>query len=308
MVSREAVVIENRDGLRLFGVLHRPEPETEKEVAIIFLSPGVKSRVGPHGLYNKMKNTLLDQGYTVLQYDFYGLGDSEGDLEERYLAELYASIESGRYVEDALCAIDWMQNHVGKKEFILAGLCGGALTGLVAAARDQRVKGVLSLGLPVAQDKMMDATRFMTKGQLDDIGKSYFRKLIKPDAWLRLLTFKTDYRLLLKAVVQRVIGKRRTKPPKKSVIDAETTNLNPLVASAFNSFLESGGKLLLIFSGADRLAWEFDEKFAQPYAEKLEQLQGYEVHTIPKANHILSDSKWLTEMQCLADEWIKRHF
>lgn len=310
MADREAVVFRNRDGLRLFGILHRPQGVMEKDVGVIFLSPGVKTRVAPHRLYNKMTESLLKLGYPVLRFDFYGLGDSEGELPERQLADLYATVQDGRYVDDTLCAMDWMQERLGLDRFVLAGLCGGALTGIMAAGQDRRARGVLGLGLPVALDgRTADASRFMTRGQLDDVGGTYLRKLLQPSAWVRLLTFRTDYRMLFRSVLQKLLGKSRSASEPVASDQGPASNLNPLFVPAFFDFLSSGGRLLLIFSGADRLAWEFEEKFAQPYADRLRDLEaGYECHTIPDANHILSDPAWRIRMQDLSDTWLARHF
>ncbi len=277
---------------------------------MIFLSPGVKTRVAPHRLYNKMTESVLKLGFPVLRFDFYGLGDSEGELPETQLVDLYASVQDGRYLDDTLCAMDWLEQRLGVRQFILAGLCGGALTGLFAAGRDRRVCGVLGLGLPVALDgRETDPSRFMTQGQLEDLGSTYLSKLFNPHAWWRLLTFKSDYRLLFRAVQRRLLGKQKTAPKPVTASEPQVSNLNPLVPPAFFDFLSAGRHLLLVFSGADRLAWEFEEKFAQPYAGRLAGLGNhYEMHTIAHANHILSDPQWRNEMQELSDDWLLRHF
>lgn len=309
MAKREAVTFENRDGLRLFGILHRPDKSVEKNVGIIFLSPGVKSRVGPHCLYNKMTNSLLEQGYPVLRFDFYGLGDSEGELSEQLLMDLYDTVQRGRYCDDTQSAIDWMQELMGLDRFVLAGLCGGALTGLLAATNDRRVEGLLALAIPVAFDAQpADASRYITSGQLNDMGAAYLRKLFKPSAWIRLLTFQTDYRILLRAVTRRLVGRAPRNIAERSSSNGQASNLNPYFVKAFFDFVGRGGKLLLVFGGSDRLAWEFEEKFAQPNAARLEQLTGHEVHTISKANHILSDTDHRREMQDLSHGWLARHF
>lgn len=305
---REAVVFPNRNALKLFGILHRPVDVPEREVGVIFLSPGVKSRVAPHRLYVKMTESLLRQGYPVLRFDFFGLGDSEGELPEKELADLYATVQDGRYIDDTLCAMDWMEERLGLKQFVLAGLCGGALTGLFAAAKDSRARGALGLGLPVALDgRTADASEFMTQGQLQEVGRSYLRKLFSLEAWLRLLTFKTDYRMLWRAVSQRIV--RKWMPRKTNLVATTSSNLNPLFKASFREFLSNDGSLLLVFSGADRLAWEFKEKFSQPFAKHIEAFRDdYELHTIPNANHILSNPEWRHEVQNIADAWFVLHF
>lgn len=305
---REAVVFPNRDGLKLFGILHRPVDVPERDVGVIFLSPGVKSRVAPHRLYVKMTESLLRQGYPVLRFDFFGLGDSEGELPEKELSDLYATVQDGRYIDDTFCAMDWMEQRLGLKRFVLAGLCGGALTGLFAAAKDQRAKGVLGLGLPVALDgRTADPSQFMTQGQLESLGETYLRKIFKPGAWIRALTLRTDFRMLWRSVRRRLFS--RGSSPASTHPNETASNLNPLFPPSFYKFINDGGKLLLVFSGGDRLAWEFEEKFSVPSSDRLRELgQGYEVHTIPSANHILSDPEWWSKMQALSDAWMTRHF
>lgn len=306
--TREAIVFPNRDGLKLFGILHRPTGVPEREVGIIFLSPGVKSRVAPHRLYVKMTESLLRQGYPVLRFDFFGLGDSEGELPEKELVDLYATVQDGRYIDDTLCAMDWMEERLGLRKFVLAGLCGGALTGLFAAAKDRRAQGVLGLGLPVALDgRTADASELMTEGQLRVIGHTYLQKLFRLDAWIRFLTFKTDYRMLWRAVSRRIRGPSVLQKPAATITPG--SNLNPMFTAAFSEFLSNDGALMLVFSGADRLAWEFEEKFARPHAKRIQSLRDRcEVHTVHNANHILSSPEWRREAQGVADAWLARHF
>ena len=79
------ITFDNLDGLRLFGILHQPAVPREGAETILILSPGVKMRVAPHGLYNKLAARFVAMGYPVLRFDFHGLGDSEGGAPEALL-------------------------------------------------------------------------------------------------------------------------------------------------------------------------------------------------------------------------------
>ncbi len=92
----EPVFFDNRNKLRLFGILHRPEG-AGKDVCIIILSPGIKSRVAPHRLYIKMAESFCEMGYCVLRFDPHGIGDSEGEIEERMSADFYGSVQVGSW-------------------------------------------------------------------------------------------------------------------------------------------------------------------------------------------------------------------
>src|SRR5688572_27422911 len=181
MSSTEAVSFLNADGLKLFGTLHRPSAGSDSPLpAVVLLSPGVKMRVGPGRLYVPLTEMLTEQGYTVLRFDFFGLGDSEGALKERLLADVYNNIEVGRYVADTLSALDWLHSTHRIKRFILGGLCGGAITALLAAQRDPRVEGLLSLGMTVTlASNAATPGRYMTQAQLEKRARTYLQKLLK---------------------------------------------------------------------------------------------------------------------------------
>ena len=78
----EPVIFPNAAGQRLFGMLHSPAVNRAKDMAVLLLSPGIKGRIAPHRLYIKLARQLCDAGFTVVRFDFYGLGDAEGELEE----------------------------------------------------------------------------------------------------------------------------------------------------------------------------------------------------------------------------------
>src|SRR5687768_3711240 len=130
MSEPEAVRFKNDNGQVLFGTLHPPARPRHGLPAIVLLSPGVKMRVGPGRLYVPLTDMLNDLGYTVLRFDFFGLGDSEGELQEPMLADVYNNIEVGRYVGDTVSALNWLAKEKGFQRFVLGGLCGGAITAL----------------------------------------------------------------------------------------------------------------------------------------------------------------------------------
>src|SRR5688572_21400116 len=178
------VTFANQDGLRLFGVLHQPAGPRHKPV-ILLLSPGVKMRVAPYRMYVKMAERFAALGFAVLRFDFHALGDAEGEAPEALLADFYGATQVGRYVGDTVAAMDWMQRTYGSTEFIAAGLCGGALTGMLTAQRDPRITSLLGVSIPVILDgSNIDATKYMTDVQLGFARRKLLRKLKfwKPNA------------------------------------------------------------------------------------------------------------------------------
>jgi uncharacterized protein len=292
--------------LRLFGILEMPDGRAASDVAIVLLSPGVKMRVGPQCMYRRLAAEALALGLPVLRFDCYGLGDSEGLLPEALMRDLYNHIEVGRFVADTVDAMDWMQREHGITRFILSGLCGGAITGLLTGEHDRRVVGLLGIGLTaVLASRSADASRYMTEGQLADARRMYTRRLLSPQAWYRLLTFKADYRLIGRLIAQRLRGSAKRPAPARAADD----NANPRFPSAFFSMLSTKRPILLVFGGSDRLQWEFEEKFVARHQDILRTLPPvYDVHIIANANHVLSAIEWQREMLDVARAWLQRHF
>ncbi len=321
-MKTEPVVFKNRLGNRLFGILESP-PNSEdrhQDIAILILSPGTKMRVGPHRMYRKLSQQLVNSGYTVLRFDFYGLGDSEGEIGERDMLNVYNSIQDGRYIHDTLDAMDWFQEQYGFSQFMLAGLCGGALTGLLSGCDDSRVKGLIALGLPSIFDGgEANFSRYVTDGQLELMIPGYLDRLKDPASWKRLLTLKSDFRVILK-ILLRPLKKRlqniqqdnqKTDLPEELIkpIAKSGSNVNPKFAPAFFRMLLSQKHMLLIYSGQDRLVHEFNEKFASPYKAYLDRYKNfYDLIVIENANHILSDPDWESQMYRHSLEWIDRNF
>jgi alpha/beta superfamily hydrolase len=308
------VTFRNRRGQQLFGIVHAPADGAPSDLAVILLSPGVKTRVAPHRLYNKLAEMLADCGCWVLRFDFYGLGDSEGTIGERLLIDLYASVALGRYVEDTWDAMDWMRSAYGVERFVLSGLCGGALTGALAAPSRPDVAGLLALGLPVmVTGSNLDRYKFMTTGQLTHLRKGYIRKLLSLKAWLRLLSFRSDFRLIWQSLRRG----RRTAPPAGVPSAAspagpapeDAGNANPLFPPAFLTLLNERRPMLLLFSEMDRLWWEFDEKFLGAHRAAIEAHRDrVEIGIVPGANHVFTLEEWQDDVLQRGRVWMQRHF
>jgi hypothetical protein len=156
----------------------------------------------------------------------------------------------------------------------------------------------------------------MTQGQVRQLQRGYVRKLLSSRAWLRLITFRSDYRSIGRVIKSIVAGKARraeTSPNKGGASEAErgaeSTNLNLLFEPALFRMLESKRRMLLIFSGSDRLSWEYEEKVGMPNKDRLSGYEGkLEVHTVPNANHVFSASESREEMMAVAQSWLERWF
>lgn len=307
------VTFPNRDGLRLFGMLHRPTRVSQRRMAIILLSPGVKMRVAPHRLYNDMAERFTALGYPVLRFDFYGLGDSEGEATEELLVDLYGAIQLGRYIGDTMAAMDWMEHQLGISRFILSGLCGGAITGLLTGAQDTRVAALLGLAIPVTLDgSHIDHTRYITDAQLTGARNHALKTALKPGAWhawVRFLTFQSNYRLIFRSIFKPLLDRVRSErvEPQIEPTVPVADNTNPHFAPAFFKVLSTSRKIYLVFAEVDRHWNEFEKKFVERHCAALEAYRGlYDVHVTKQSNHIFSFPEWEEDMLAQCCSWLRQ--
>jgi pimeloyl-ACP methyl ester carboxylesterase len=145
---------------------------------VVLFSPGAKMRIGPGRLYVPLTEMLNAMGYLVLRFDFFGLGDSEGELEESLLVDVYSNIQVGRYVTDGQIALEWLRREHGSTRFIVGGLCGGALTGLLVAEREPSIEALLSIGMTVTLDSdSAMPSKYLTQFELAHLRQGYLAKL-----------------------------------------------------------------------------------------------------------------------------------
>lgn len=305
MNDAQCVSFPNRRGLVLHGMLHAPPAAVARGCCVLLLSPGIKGRIGPHRLYLKLAERLVPMGFHVLRFDFHGLGDSEGDADQSVLAELYHAIQVGRYVDDTLDAMDWMESTHRIGRFIGSGLCGGSITALLAASRDARIRALLGIGLPVILDGgELTRGRFLTTQQTREARGQLFSRLLRPWTWAKFFTGRSNYRVIWR-VTRQVFGAKDTGSAGPAAAQAPVDDTNPLAAPAFLDLLRSGRPALLAFSEADRLLGQFREKLESRHRAELEAYSArYRVHVVAQANHILSDPSWMAELLEVSQRWL----
>lgn len=293
-----------------YGLLHEPDRHAARGVCLLLLSPGIKGRVGPHRLYVKIAAHLVRLGFHVLRFDFPGLGDSQGTASETVLADMYNSILSGRYVDDTIAAMDWMESNYDVRRFVGSGLCGGAMTALLTASVDLRIECLLGIGLPtVLEGGPEDWARALTRHQISDLRTTYLSKLANPASWARFASGHSDYRAIWRVIMNRFVVRTSRAVADTPRVDSLPDNVNPRFADAFTAMLESARTVLLVYSGADRLGYQFRETFEKQHGEKLRGWSHhYQVHFIERANHILSDTAWVAELCAVAEAWLVGHY
>lgn len=306
MSDRRCISFPNQNGQLLHGIVHEPIPSTARGVCILLLSPGIKGRVGPHRLYLKIAARMVPLGFHVLRFDYYGLGDSEGELSERMLADIYNSIQAGRYIGDTIAAMDWIQKTFGIRRFVGSGLCGGSISALATAEVDMRIDSLLGIGMPtVLEGGPENWAKILTKQEAISLRGSYFGKVIDLKSMVRFISGQSNYQVIWRVVKQWLLERRSSAGDMASVSTSEIDHTNPRFANAFMAMLKSARPMMLLFSGADRLRYQFAENFENHYEARIRQYRHlYQVHLIQNANHVLSEATWVTELLDVAERWL----
>jgi pimeloyl-ACP methyl ester carboxylesterase len=279
----------------LIGIIDFPERRFLKreKVGIILSVSALKYRVCSYRLNVKIARRLSQEGFLVFRFDPLGIGDSEGKLSSTLFLKHFLEIQTGKYVKETKAAIDYFKREYHLDQIVLLGLCGGAITMLITGAQDQRVDKLVLLGIPVLLENIPEnlpefEDDITTPEYAGQVLSTYKSKLLSTKAWFRLLTFKSEYKTLIKSLslyLRKFFKKDTSK---------KHPRFNDLFLSSFENFISKGKKILFINGEFDPATWEFKAEFEDKYLKnKININDYYQIDRIEKANHIFS----LTECQ-----------
>jgi pimeloyl-ACP methyl ester carboxylesterase len=286
------------EGFTLRGSLHRPAASAQADTAIVILNQGPLDRSGAHRLSVKCARRWADHGFPVLRFDARGVGDSEGDWavpeDGAPIKLLYKNIEDGAWTLDTRAAVDYVCATTAVRQVVLAGVCGGAVSALHAAAQHPAVVGVIMVGMPVRPwgDIGIDS---IVASQVEQEAKGYVKKLGKLNAWRRFFTGESDYRVLwgigTRYVRSRVFGE--SNPQLKS--------LNASMLKSFHAVEASGKRMLFVFPENDYLWVEFRDLFLTTFKDR----PPFDLHIIPDANHTFTEVAWQEQLFSILENWLQ---
>lgn len=136
----------NSGRYRLSGDFLVPDSTSEKPMpGLIYCSgfPGDKESAV------KIAKGLSDGGYSVLEFDFRGIRESEGELE------------FGSQVDDLKAALTYLETRkeVNRELIGVVGHCYGGMIAIVTAAKDLRIKAVAVWDTPANYKRGLTALR-----------------------------------------------------------------------------------------------------------------------------------------------------
>jgi exosortase A-associated hydrolase 2 len=125
-----------------FCLLHEPHAGIPRRGAVLFVHAMAEEMNKSRHMAALQSRAFADAGWTTLQLDLYGCGDSAGDFSD-------ASWDT--WLDDIAAAYAWLERETGKRPMIW-GIRTGCLLGAQAAARLGAIPGLLCWQ-PVASGK-----------------------------------------------------------------------------------------------------------------------------------------------------------
>lgn len=264
-------------GVDMIGVLHRPAPEKAKRRGIVIVvGGGPQFRVGGHRQLVLWARALAAAGYPVLRFDYRGMGDTAGEFRG------FTDVD-----EDIRCAVDKLcAEHPELDELVLWGECDAVSAILFYAGLDARVKSAVLLN-PWVRTESLQAQAVLKH--------YYWQRLMQPSFWRKVLTggFNplTSARSALGLMRQARAGKAAVAKTAAAPQQARIDRNQPLPQALLQGVQRFRGRLMLVMSGRDLIAREFDAVLAASPAwrEALEQRQTRR-HDLPEGDHTFSSA------------------
>lgn len=200
-----------------------PEQGVQRPMVVI-LNSGIIHRVGPNRLGVLLARALARLGCAVLRFDLSGIGDSEPRADAK--APLDAALADIRE------ALDWAEERLGMKRFILVGLCSGADHAVIYSGSDPRVVGAV----------LMDPTIPPTaKFRL----RRVLRRLTSVDLWRRVFTGEASAWQRVLSSAGRGAGDD-ARP--RTGLDLASREVRDYLESAYRQALADSRELLVAFT------------------------------------------------------------
>jgi exosortase A-associated hydrolase 1 len=227
----------------LVGILHRP-PRPRRRGIVVVVGGGPQYRAGGHRQLTLWARTLCDEGYPVFRFDYRGMGDSQGEFRG------FLDVD-----DDIRCAIDRFCAELPEvDEIVLWGECDAASAILLYAYRDRRVRGAVLLNPWVRTEA--GAARAVLRFY-------YLQRLLQPSLWKKIFSGRfnplASARSAL-ALLRQARAQRSVPAPTAAggSLDAPISRSLPLTESMLMGLRRFEGNLMLVLSGRDLIAREFD--------------------------------------------------
>lgn len=181
------------DNEMLFAML--TSPSRDSRTLIVMCGPGgpTAATFQRNGVATRLSRHLADLGFSVLRFDYHGIGDSTGDIKKFDLEK--------PFLGDLKAVLTWARS-AGYGPVALIGLCFGTRTALSVMDTDNDVAAIALVTMP-----LVDVTEVLTKR----LGTTnMLKRVFQPATWKGLTnpTRRAAYSKIAWSFWRRAIGQR----------------------------------------------------------------------------------------------------
>jgi uncharacterized protein len=276
----ERPLVWGEPGARSVGVLALPsDPAAASGVGVLVVVGGPQVRVGSHRQFVQLARRLAGAGHAVLRFDLPGMGDSEGR---------FCGFEGATPAIAAAVAV-LRQEQPGLTRTVLWGLCDGASAALLYL--DEGGRGVDDLVLlnPWVRNAATQASTQV---------KHYYReRLLDPAFWRKLLGGG-----VARSAVAEAWGALRRMGQGSAAGGGARLGFVERMARAWTAHR---GRILLVQSGRDYTAREFDEALAShPGWRNATRHPGLTRVDLAEADHTFSQKAQRLAAESAVLDWL----
>jgi uncharacterized protein len=266
-------------------IITQPTVRANGVGVVLLHGGGWQNSVAANRMWVRLARRLAADGFTVARFDFHGVGDSTGVVEEFRLDQPFTA---------DLGAVCRRLHADGINRFALVGTCLGSRTALAFAAEHDAVEAVVLTMPPVrdlrrGDDKVQYAAHIKVR--------SYVRAGLRWHVWNRLRDpkWRDMYRRALVAKSKQLTG--RATPA-----DDPTASFSTRMHFELATLADRGVPMLLIYGDHDMHFREFEQYAAAPLAPLLQGSPGsIELRTM-NADHELHGFPSLDSQAAMIDQ------
>ena len=311
MCREECVEFLNADGFILRGILHYGSNSNYKATSLICLNTGLNDMIGWHRLQVKIGRHLAKNGYNVLRFDNFGVGDSEGSVGEGRAIDIFPQIETGLWAQDAICAVYFMGNRFRNEKYIYLGFCGGALTAFHAATREPKVNGIINVAAPIHLSSAT-VSRKLDSWNVKIATDIYKKKFFNLNSVKNFFIGKSDYKQFLMTFLYllkyKILGEPLQKEFEGDNKKSEIANFNYAFLDSYEKYAKTKRPVLFYYPEFDNATSELKQYFLPKYERSKFWTNWCDFVELEKANHIFSAEDSQEAMKADILKWLEKRF